>query len=164
MHFFPDVIMEGNNNAFYYLRKFIQVTLYVLGVDVQPVRTHDYLFEPPLVVEPALVIDFPDVTGVKPSVDNLYARVSAGSHVFGDDRIAPDEDFPAWSDLDLLTLNRFADRSSADVERVIDGHHGTGLGEPVALHQQQSDLTPKDFQPLVELRPPHDQRPEFVAQ
>src|SRR6202042_3599015 len=88
----------------------------------------------------AVFLALPDVAGVKPAVYERFGGFLGMLKIAGGNVFAAHQDFTIFGDLHFDTTDGRADGSLAGMERVIQRHDGSGLGETVALDHQEAEL------------------------
>ena len=136
----------------------------VFRKDVEPFGRDDHFFLAAADEEPARRVELADVAGVEPAVFERRARrfgcaVIAGRHV-----LAAHENLAVGRDLDVDAADRFADRSLARRERMVQRHDRRGLGEPVALDDDKAEPAPERLERRLERRGADDERPELQTE
>jgi hypothetical protein len=115
-------------------------------------------------VEAARFVEAADVAGVEPAVTEGAARLFRRVEVAAGDVLALDENLPVVRDPDLDAANRLADGAAGGVERVIQRDDRGGLGQAVALYDEEPEAAPERFDVGIERRGADDHRPELEAE
>ena len=95
---------------------------------------------------------------------NARAVSSVGVEVAARHVLAAHEDFSVGRDLHLDARDRLADRSLLGPERMVQADDRRGLGQPVALNDDEAELGPERLEIAVERRRADDERPELPAE
>ncbi len=80
------------------------------------------------------------------------------------DVLAPNQDLAVCGDLQVDTGHGFADGTLFRSEGMIQADDRSRLGQTVALHDDESQLSPERFERVVERRGADDESPEFQAE
>src|SRR6185503_2074089 len=117
----------------------LEQVLDVLRRDVHPARGDDEVLLPIRDVEKSVLVEPADVAGGEPAIgeEHLPGGLRLLEVTLGD-VAAPPEDLAVGRDLDLDARLGLAHRAELEVIEPVEGERGTGLGETVALEDQDA--------------------------
>ncbi len=115
----------------------VEHALHVLRKHVEPFGRDNHLFLASSDEKLSRLIDLSDVPRMEPAVLERAGRLVGRLKVTGRHVLASDENFAIRCDFDLHASNRFADRSAAGLEGMVERDDWRGLCESVTLHHQK---------------------------
>ena len=137
---------------------------HVVRKDVLAVRRDDHLLLAAMDRQTALRVEGAYVAGMEPAVPERGGRRLGGVVVAAGDVAAAHQDLAVVGDGDLDAGDRLAHGPAPGAEGMVEGDDRRGLGQAVALDDQEPEPRPERLQPGIERRRADDERPELPAE
>ena len=145
-------------------RQLVEHALDVFREHVQPLGRDDHLLLATADVQLTGLVEAADIAGVEPAVREGGARFLRRVEVLARHVLAPHEDLSVVGDADFDAGDRLAHRAARGAQRVIQRHDRGGLGQTVALDDEEPRTSEEGFQFRIERGGTDDDGPKLEAE
>src|SRR5581483_10033035 len=141
-----------------------QHELDVVREDLEPFGRDNHLVLAPAHGEIAVAVERADVGGMEPSVLEGSGSVRGRADVAGRNDVAAHEDLAVGGDSQIDAGQRLTHRSGPQMERMVEGDDRRGLGQAVALRDEEAECAPELLEARLQRRAADDQADELPSE